>query len=102
MLPQDLELPHAIAMGLILFCWFAYSQALARLGRGSLNSQLVVIRQHWLQAAARRTAKPFDAFLLGHIINSISFFGSATLFVLASILSTFTRLREIHRQLQHA
>ncbi|MGW8258190.1 MAG: DUF599 domain-containing protein [Thermoguttaceae bacterium] len=96
MLPQDFEWPQAIAMGLILVCWFSYSQALARLGRGSLNSQLVVIRQHWLRAAARRTAKPFDAVLLGHIINSISFFGSATLIVLAGILSTFTGLREIH------
>lgn len=96
MLPQDFELPHAIAMGLIMICWFAYSELLARLGRGSLNEQLVVIRQHWLRAAARRTAKPFDAVLLGHIVNSISFFGSATLLVLAGILSTFTGLREIH------
>lgn len=96
MLPQDFELSHVIAMGLIFVCWFAYSQALARFGRGSLNAQLVVIRQHWMRAAAQRTAKPFDAVLLGHIVNSISLFGSATLIVLAGILSIFTGLREIH------
>jgi uncharacterized membrane protein len=97
MLPQDFDFSHGIAMALILVSWFSYSSLMATFGRGSLNAQLVVIRDHWVQAATRRPAKPFDAVLLGHIINSIAFFGSATLIVLAGLISTFASVKSIHQ-----
>ncbi|MGI9422877.1 MAG: DUF599 domain-containing protein [Hyphomicrobiaceae bacterium] len=96
MLPQDFGLLNLIAVTLIFACWFGYSLVLARFGRGSLNSQLAVIRRHWMSAATRRAAKPFDAVLLGHIINSIAFFGSGTLIVLAGLISTFANVKSIH------
>jgi uncharacterized membrane protein len=99
MLPPDFSFAHALAMALILACWFSYSSILAAFGRGSLNSQLVVIRDHWLRAATQRPAKPFDAVLLGHIINSIAFFGSATLIVLAGLISTFASIKSIQQTL---
>lgn len=99
MLPSDFGLAHGVAVVALLVCWFAYSLLLATLGRGSLNSQLAVIRRHWMTAATRRAAKPFDAVLLGHIINSIAFFGSATLLVLAGVLSIFVSLKSTHATL---
>lgn len=96
MLPHDFGLMHGLAALFLLGCWFLYSTVLAMFGRGSLNAQLAVVRRYWLSAATRRAAKPFDAILLGQIINSTSFFGSATLIVLAAILTSFTRVKEIH------
>lgn len=95
-LPPDFSLAHLGAVTLLFASWFAYPVILRRVGRGSLNSQLVVVRQYWIAAATRRAAKPFDAVLLGHITNSIAFFGSATLLVLAGVLSTIASVESIH------
>lgn len=99
-LPQDFSLAHLSALILLFGCWFAYPIILRTFGRGSLNSQLVIVRQYWIAAATKRQAKPFDAVLLGHITNSIAFFGSATLLVLAGVLSTFISVKVIHQTVQ--
>lgn len=96
MLPGDFSLLHALAIILIAACWFSYSFLLARFGRGSLNSQLVFVRQDWMRARALRGGSPFDAVLLGHIVNSLAFFGSATLIVLAGLISTFANVKALH------
>ncbi len=95
-LPEDFGLAHGVAIVLLFACWFLYGGLLTTFGRGSLNSQLAVVRRYWMSAATRRTAKPFDAVLLGNMMNSIAFFGSATLIVLAGVLSIFTNLKAIH------
>lgn len=99
-LPPDLSLAHICAIVLLFSCWFCYPIILRVYGRGSLNSQLVIVRQYWIAAATRRQAKPFDAVLLGHITNSIAFFGSATLLVLAGVLSTIASVKTIHETIQ--
>ena len=99
-LPPDLSFAHVCAIVLLFGSWFCYPIILRVCGRGSLNSQLVVVRQYWIAAATRRQAKPFDAVLLGHITNSIAFFGSATLLVLAGVLSTIASVKAIHETIQ--
>lgn len=96
MLPPDFDLQHTIAIALLFGSLFSYSALLSVLGRGTLNSQLTVVRQHWIAAMTRRDAKPFDAVLLGHIINSIAFFGSATMIVLAGVITLFASVKNIH------
>lgn len=96
MLPADFSLQHAIAIAMLFACWFAYSIVLNTVARGSLNSQLTDVRLHWIAAITRRDIKPFDAILLGHIINSTAFFGSATLLVLAGVMTTFVSIKSIH------
>lgn len=95
-LPPDFSLAHAGAILLLFACWFAYPLILRFYGRVSLNSQLAIVRKYWFTAATRRAAKPFDAVLIGHITNSIAFFGSATLLVLAGVLSTIANVKTIH------
>ena len=95
-IPSDFGLAHTVAVALLFVCWFGYSFALATIGRGSLNSQLAVVHRYWMSATTRRPAKPFDAVLLGHIINAISFFGSATMIVIAGVLTLFINVRSIH------
>lgn len=95
-LPHDFGISHAIAVVWLFSCWFFYSSLLATFGRGTLNSQLAVVRRYWMSATTRRLSKPFDAVLLGNMMNSIAFFGSATLIVLAGVLSIFTNVAVIH------
>jgi uncharacterized membrane protein len=96
MLPPDFSLTHGVAIALLFGSWLSYSTLLSTLGRGTLNSQLAVVRQHWISAMTRRDAKPFDAVLLGHIINSIAFFGSATMIVLAGVITVFAGVKGVH------
>ncbi len=95
-LPADFGIPHAIAIILLLTCWLSYAHLLRIFARGSLNSQLAVVRRYWMSSATRRAAKPFDAVLLGNLMNSIAFFGSATMIVLAGVLTLFTDIQGIH------
>jgi len=96
LLPQDFGISHGVAIIWLFGCWFSYSRLLSTFGRGSLNAQLEVVRFYWMSATTRRISKPFDAVLLGNMMNSIAFFGSATLIVLAGVLSIFTNVKVIH------
>ena len=96
MLPTDFDVPHIAAIGLLLLSWFSYSRILRTFARGSLNTQLALVRRIWMTSITQRETKPFDAILLGHIINSIAFFGSATLIVLAGLITAFAGLKTLH------
>ncbi|HFB2048087.1 MAG: DUF599 domain-containing protein [Hyphomicrobiaceae bacterium] len=95
-LPEDFGISHLLAVIWLFGCWFSYSLLLSTFGRGSLNAQLAVVRRYWMSSTTRRISKPFDAVLLGNMMNSIAFFGSAQLIVLAGVLSTFTNVKVIH------
>lgn len=95
-MPADLTLLDVVAIALIALCWFGYSFALERFASGSLNAQLSTVRTHWVRAMTRRVIRPFDAILIGHITNAIAFFGSATLLVLAGVISVFTIVGDVH------
>jgi len=94
--PSDFSFTHGLAIFLLFGFWFAYSWLLRWFARGPLNMQLAVVRHRWLSMAAQRDAKPFDAILLGHIVNSIAFFGSATMIVLAGIVTAFANVNAIY------
>ena len=91
--PADFTWIHAIAIGVVFGQWFAYTPVLRIVARGSLNEQLSVVRAQWLVASINRGQKPFDAILLGHMVNSIAFFGSATMLVLAGMATLFASAR---------
>jgi uncharacterized membrane protein len=96
MTPSDLSATHAIAIALVLILWFAYGAIFKLLGKGSLNAQLAIVRRQWINQIPQREGKPFDAILLGHIVHSVAFFGSATLIVLAGVFSIIVNLESIH------
>ena len=97
-LPVDFYLPEAVAVGLIFALWGFYTPILRIFGRGSLNSQLHGVRMQWFRVhhAAEREHRVFDAILLGHISSSISYFGSATLLVLAGLVGTLVNVNRIY------
>ena len=96
-LPRDLGLAHASAIVLILALWGFYTPILGMLGRGSLNSQLHAVRMRWLKVhqSTDREHRVFDAILLGHISNSISYFGSGTLLVLAGLVGALANVNSV-------
>ncbi len=96
-LPADFGGPQAIAAGLIFMLWGLYTPILKLIGRGSLNSQLHAVRLRWLQMhqGIEREHRVFDAILLGHISNSISYFGSATLIVLAGLVGALANVNSL-------
>ncbi|MEI7600172.1 MAG: DUF599 domain-containing protein [Aestuariivirga sp.] len=97
-LPLDFGLAHAAAIVLILVLWGFYTPILGMLGRGSFNSQLHVVRMHWLHVhqSLHRENRLFDAVLLGHISNSISYFGSGTLLVLAGLVGALANVNSVY------
>ncbi len=95
-MPSDLTLAHAAAALFLFVAWGAHSLVLKTFGRGSLNSQLNKVRERWMLQVIRREGDPFDALLLGHSVNSAAFFGSATLLVLAAIISLVANVQATH------
>jgi len=98
MLPTDLDLPRILAITLLFAMWGLYSPILSALGRGTLNAQLHVVRMRWMRMLLQthRDHRTFDALMMGHISNSMAFFGSATLLVLAGLLGTLANISRLY------
>ena len=97
-LPADFTLLHGVAIGLIFGLWGLYTPILAIIGKGSLNTQLHAVRLRWLHMhqSVARDQRVFDALLLGHISSSISYFGSATLIILAALVGTLVNINRVY------
>jgi len=74
------------ALTLFAFCWLFYEPLLKRLGEGGnvINTDMTVIRRRWMSEMAVREAPLLDGQLLGHAINSASFFASSNLILIAA------------------
>jgi hypothetical protein len=101
MLPFDLDAPRLLALVLIFACWSLYEPILRRFGHGTLNAQLHVVRLRWMRMLleSHRENRVFDGILLGQLSGSISFFGSATLIVLAGLVGTLASINRVHESM---
>jgi uncharacterized membrane protein len=97
-MPYDFDGPRLFALILIFVMWMLYEPIMNWLGRGTLNAQLHVVRLRWMRMSldSHRENRVFDAILLGHLSASMSFFGSATLIVLASLLGALAGIGGVH------
>jgi uncharacterized membrane protein len=74
------------ALAFFLLAWVAYEPALKALARGRLiNTDMTVIRLSWMKNMARRENRFMDGQLLGHALNSASFFASSNLILIAAV-----------------
>jgi uncharacterized membrane protein len=101
MIPADLDIWHFTAIALIFVMWGSYAPVLNHLGHGTLNTQLHAVRQSWMLnvITAHRENRVFDGILLGHISSQMSYFGSATLLVMAGLVGTFAGINHLHATL---
>ena len=95
-MPADITLLHLVAVALLGGSWSGYSTFLAVFGKGSLNAQLATVRRRWMDTSMSRELRMPDAVLLGHMINSVAFFGSATLIVLAGLIGAAANINRMH------
>lgn len=82
---QALSAYDMIALAIFIIAWTAYEpllKAFAR-GKGVINTDMTVIRAGWMRNMAGRENKFMDGQLLGHTLNSASFFASSNLILIA-------------------
>jgi len=75
------------ALAIFLIVWIGYLPLVKRMARGGhrINSDMVIIRGAWMRAMTRRPLQRLlDSQLLGHAINTASFFASSNLILLAA------------------
>ena len=77
----------AFALGFFLLCWLGYGPLLEFIGRrwGTLNADMIHVRQAWMTAMTHREVRLLDSQLMGHTINSASFFASTNLLLIAAV-----------------
>lgn len=76
-----------IALAVFAVCWLCYEPVLHGISRrtGSISRDMVRIRQAWMRAMVKRDIRLVDSQLMGHAINSASFFASANLILIAAV-----------------
>ncbi|MDP3747654.1 MAG: DUF599 family protein [Phenylobacterium sp.] len=75
-----------VAVAVFAVAWLAYEpllKAVAR-GKGLINTDMTVIRLAWMRNMAGRENKFMDGQILGHTLNSASFFASSNLILIAA------------------
>ena len=85
MLPADWA-----ALALYLVVWLGYEPILWRVSKaaGAIATDLTVVRAVWMRAMTarhRHETRLLDGMLLGHVINSASFFTSSNLILTAGV-----------------
>lgn len=78
------------ALALFAACWLFYQPLLGALSRrhgGAINTDMTVIRTAWMRNMAARKDRFLDGQLLGHALNSASFFASSNLILIAASAS---------------
>lgn len=75
------------ALALFFLCWLGYDPLLRLLARrsGTLNDDMTVVRGAWMRAMVHREIKLVDSQLMGHSINTASFFASTNLLLIAAV-----------------
>jgi uncharacterized membrane protein len=79
--------PDALALAVFTVLWLGYEPLVKRLarGRGALSRDMDVARSGWMRTMVGRVdTRLLDANLMGHTINSASFFASANLILIAA------------------
>src|SRR3989344_9008006 len=75
------------ALALFFICWLGYAPILKFIGRhgGSLNDDMSHVRRVWMASMPHREIRLVDSQLMGHSINSASFFASTNLLLIAAV-----------------
>ena len=75
------------SLALFFLCWLGYEPILKALAHrsGTLNDDMLIIRRVWMTAMTHREIKLVDSQLMGHSINSASFFASTNLLLIAAV-----------------
>ncbi|MDB5368244.1 MAG: hypothetical protein JWM77_4171 [Rhodospirillales bacterium] len=90
-----------LALALFAVVWAGYEplqRVLVRRHDG-INHVLVIVRRAWMRETGRRENRITDAALIGHVVNSTTFFASTTLLVIAALFGALGNADRIHAAL---
>ena len=91
------------ALVVFLTAWLFYQPMLKRLSRrgGMINTDMTVLRVRWMANMAARENRFIDSQLMGHVLNSASFFASTNLIVIAAAAGALFRSADTYRTVAH-
>ena len=87
------------ALVVFLTAWLFYQPMLKRLSRrgGMINTDMTVLRLRWMANMAARENRFIDSQLMGHVLNSASFFASTNLIVIAAAAGALFKSNDTYR-----
>jgi uncharacterized membrane protein len=100
-LPPDITAIDAVALAWFVTAWAAFNFIQDHLLKHSVNQHLIVLRRHWMARMLERDARMPDTVLLGHSMQSCSFFASTTMLVLAGLVGFFGVADHAHQLLDN-
>jgi uncharacterized membrane protein len=91
------------ALAVFLTAWLFYQPMLKRLSRrgGMINTDMTVLRARWMANMAARENRFIDSQLMGHVLNSASFFASANLIVIAAAAGALFKSPDTYSAVAH-
>lgn len=81
-----MDIADIAAGAIFIACWLIYEPLLAQMrgAAGAINTDMRAVREGWVRRMMARENRIMDASLLGHLLNSASFFASTNLLVIAA------------------
>jgi uncharacterized membrane protein len=99
-MPTMLSPIDLLALAFFFLAWAGYGFLFDRRSErrpASLNRAMEAVRAVWMRRMLERENRVMDSMLVGHLINSVSFFASATVLVLAGLVGVFAASEDAHR-----
>ena len=98
-LPADASLLDAIAFAWFISAWATFNLVQDHLLHRGVNEHLIVLRRRWMERMLERDVRIPDTMLLGHSMQSCTFFASTTVLVLAGLVGSFGAADHAHQML---
>lgn len=97
-MPSDATPLDLIAVVWFLGAWTAFTlvQDYLLKERVAVNQHLTLIRREWMERMLERDNRIMDSQLVGHTMNSCTFFASTTMLVLAGLVGSFGAIERVH------
>lgn len=92
--------PDWVGLGVFLALYFGYAPACRALLPRSINARLGGLRVHWMRTMLRRDNRIVDSALLGQVMQSASFFASASLILIGAMLSLLSGVDRLQPALE--
>lgn len=97
-MPADVTPLDLFAFAWFLGAWTAFTlvQDYLLRDRVAVNQHLTLIRRVWMERMLERDNRIMDSQLVGHTMNSCTFFASTTMLVLAGLVGSFGAIERVH------
>jgi len=102
-MPPDLTTVDVVALAWFALIWLAYTVGQDRVwGRPvGVNQRMSGLRVNWVRAMLEREVRLMDGQLVGHTMNSVTFFASTSMLVLAGLVGLLGNVDRVYSVVSH-